>query len=81
MKTFTLENKPAELKKAQKTAKIFVKKMEEPFQLETQEGLLTYSPETTDDWEDGYVIAYTEDGSKPYAMSQSYFRDCYEYVQ
>jgi len=33
-----------------------------------------------DDWDNGYYIAYPDDGSKPYAISPAYVRQNYELV-
>ncbi|MDH3724076.1 MAG: hypothetical protein OER74_21475 [Desulfobacteraceae bacterium] len=38
------------------------------------------SPETVDGWDDGYYIAYTNDGSIPYAISPAYVHQNYEPV-
>lgn len=81
MKTYSLYQKPVVSGKAKKSAAIFVTHMVEPFQVETQEGLLTYGPDTCDDWGEGYMLSYPEDGSKPYAMSKNFFDNNYEYVK
>ncbi|MGD1973901.1 MAG: hypothetical protein PVH37_11705 [Desulfobacterales bacterium] len=49
-------------------------------EVDTQEGELTISPETVDDWDNGYYIAYPDDGSKPYVISPAYVRQNYELV-
>ena len=76
MHTFTLENKPVCLsyRKATTVDMLFV---QEPFVVETQEGSMTISPETVDDWDGGYFVAYPSDGSKPYAISPSFVRANY----
>ena len=51
--------------------------IEEPFVVETQEGDMEISPNTVDDWEDGYYILYPDDGSKPYTNSPSFFEANY----
>lgn len=78
MPLYTLTTKPTsialELRKKTTISAIFIS---EPFDVETQEGVLVISPETVDDWEDGYYIAYPSDGSKPYPISPKYIRDNY----
>ena len=49
----------------------------DPFVVETQEGDMTISPETVDDWDNGYWLAYPDDGSKPYAISPKFVRENY----
>ena len=79
MKTFSLENKPENLKTAKKTASIDAVLITEPFQVETQEGVMEYGPDTCDDWGEGYVLSYPGDGSKPYAMSKAFFDSNYAF--
>ena len=38
------------------------------------------SPSMTDDWEGGYYLVYTSDGSKPYSISPSFMRNNYTEV-
>ena len=77
MKVFTLENKPYNLVGHRKKTVVFLAFIEEPFEVQTQEGPMVIGPDTVDDWEDGYYIAYPEDGSKPYAISPSFVRNNY----
>ena len=74
---YSLENKPAELVELRKTATIRAQFVSEPFVVETQEGPMTISPETVDDWEDGYYVAYPSDGTKPYSISPKFIRENY----
>ena len=77
MKIFTQKNRPKWLVEMRKTATIKVAFIDEPFNVETQEGVMLISPDTTDDWEDGYYVVYPSDGSKPYSISPSFMRDNY----
>ena len=79
MKAFDLNNKP-ETQLYRKKSAVELAYIEEPFKVDTQEGEMVISPETVDDWEDGYYIAYPDDGSKPYAISPDYVRKNYEAV-
>lgn len=79
MQTFSLENQPEGLKTARKTAAINAIHMKEPFKADTQEGVLEYGPETCDDWGEGYVLSFPDDGSKPYAMSKTFFDGNYAF--
>ena len=75
---YTLKNKPTfSLLPMIKKTIVELAYIKEPFEVETQEGLMTISPETVEDWEDGYYLAYPEDGSKPYSISPKYVRDNY----
>ncbi len=38
---------------------------------------MTISPETVDDWEEGYFVAYPDDGSKLHSISPSFVREKY----
>ena len=77
MQTYTLGNRPEDLTEMRKTATIHVVFSTEPFIVETQEGPMTISPETVDDWDGGYFITYPSDGSKPYSISPGFVRDNY----
>jgi len=79
MKTFDLKNKP-ETRLYRKKTKVALAYIDEPFKVDTQEGEMVISPETVDDWDGGYYIAYPADGSKPYAISPDYVRENYEVV-
>lgn len=76
MKTFDLSNKPNTVPHRKKTT-VELAFIEEPFSVVTQEGTITISPETVDDWDNGYYIAYPSDGSKPYSISPKFVRDNY----
>lgn len=80
MKTFTLENKPEGLDEYRKKITIKARFISEPFVVETQEGPITISPDTVDDWLDGYYIAYPGDGSKPYAIAPKFMGENYDAV-
>ena len=77
MRTYDLTNRPPWLVEMRKTATIKVMFVNEPFQVDTQEGLMRISPETTTDWEGGYYVVYPSDGTKPYSISPSFMRDNY----
>lgn len=77
MKKYTIELKPVDMKQYRKASTVELHFCEQPFQVETQEGLLTISPDTVDDWEGGYNVAYPSDGSKPYPMSPKFARENY----
>lgn len=77
MKLFSLTEVPEGLKAHRKSTITGLAFVNEPFQVDTQEGIFTISPETVDDWEDGYYVAYPADRSKPYAISPSFVRDNY----
>ena len=79
MEKFDLENKP-QTRPYRKKSTVELARMNDPFKIDTQEGEMVISPETVDDWDDGYYIAYPDDGSKPYAISPSYVRQNYEPV-
>jgi hypothetical protein len=79
MRKFDLENKPRTQLYRKKTT-VELAFITEPFEVDTQEGEMLISPETVDDWDDGYYIAYTHDGSKPYAISRAFVRQNYEPV-
>lgn len=64
-----------------KKGTIYVKWVTEPFQVFTQEGLFTISPDTVKDWADGYYVAYPSDGSTPYAISKSFIESNYTEIQ
>jgi hypothetical protein len=76
MKLFTLSNRP-HTRPYRKTGSIQAALVREPFQVDTQEGVLTISPTTVDDWQDGYWVAYPSDGSKPYAIAPAFMKRNY----
>lgn len=77
MKTFSLTNPPVDLKPHHKKSVVRLCFISEPFTVDTQEGPMVISPETVDDWDGGYFIAYPEDGSKPYSIAPAYVRNNY----
>lgn len=79
MRHYSLANKP-ETRPYRKRATVELAFITEPFTVETQEGVLTVSPETVDNWEGGYYLAYPSDGSKPYCISPKFVRENYEPV-
>ena len=79
MKTYTLHDKP-ETQSYRKTATVELAFVTEPFLVETQEGPMTISPDTVDDWNGGYYIAYPSDGSKPFSIAPKYVLENYELV-
>lgn len=81
MHKFTLENKPKHIPFYQKKTKVQLLLVHKPFAVETQEGDMIISPETTDDWGNGYYVAYPDDGSKPYSISPSFVCENYERVE
>ena len=81
MERYTLENQPEGLVTMRKKTKVRAVFIREPFQVETQEGLMNISPETVDDWEGGYYVVYPDDGSKPYTWSPKFAKENYERVE
>jgi hypothetical protein len=77
MKKFDIEDKP-QTGLYRKRTTVSLAHINEPFEVETQEGQIVISPETGDDWDDAYYIAYPDNGSKPYAISPAYVRQNYE---
>ena len=69
------------LRKMRKKSFIEVVFITEPFIVETQEGSIDVNPETVDDWENGYYVAFPDDGSKPYPISAKFIRENYERVE
>ena len=76
MQHFDLQSQPATAPYRKRTT-VALAFIQEPFSVDTQEGVLVISPDTVDDWEDGYYLAYPSDGSKPYAIAPRYVRDNY----
>ena len=77
MKTFSLENKPENLVAHRKKTVVLLAFVEEPFAVETQEGTMKVGPDTVDHWENGYYVAYPDDGSKPYTISPLFVSNNY----
>jgi hypothetical protein len=80
MQIFSLENKPETIPYYRKKTTVQLLFVAYPFQVETQEGVMTISPQTVDDWDGGYYVAYPDDGSPPYSISPSFVRNNYERV-
>jgi len=74
---YTLDNKPENLIPNRKKTTVALAFIPLPFSVETQEGEMSISPETVDDWNYGYYIAYPDDGSKPYSISPDFVRNNY----
>lgn len=74
---YSLASKPAGLPWFRKTTRVQLLQVTEPFEVETQEGVLLIAPDTVDDWDDGYFVAYPDDGTKPYAIAPAYVRANY----
>ena len=77
---FDLGRKPSGLRSHRKKTTVALAFVREPFEVETQEGVLQISPDTVDDWEGGYYVAYPDDGSKPYPIAPRFVRDNYVLV-
>jgi peptidoglycan hydrolase-like protein with peptidoglycan-binding domain len=77
---YSLGNRPPNLPWFRKKTRAQLLFVSEPFEIETQEGVMRINPDTVDDWDDGYYIAFPEDGSKPYAIAPAYVRANYEAV-
>ena len=75
---YSLASKPANLCWFRKTTRVQLMQVTEPFEVDTQEGVLLIAPDTVDDWDDGYFVAYPDDGTKPYAIAPAYVRANYE---
>lgn len=80
MRTFSLIDVPGNLTTHRKKTTVQLAFVGEPFDVETQEGLMRISPDTVDDWDDGYFVAYPDDGSKPYAIAPAFVAGNYEPV-
>ena len=78
LKKFSLENKPKNIKIYKKTGLTYLSFVSEPFIVETQEGDMTISPDTVDDWDGGYFIAVPADGSKMYSIAPSFVKKNYK---
>lgn len=75
---YSLRNKPANLRWFRKQTRVQLLLIEQPFEVETQEGVFPIGPDTVDDWDNGYYVAYPDDGSKPYAIAPAFVRANYE---
>ena len=77
MKRFSLDHKPENLVVYRKKTTVQLVFVPEPFEVETQEGMMQIGPDTVDDWDEGYYVAYPNDGSKPYSIAPSFVRKNY----
>jgi len=77
---FSRAHRPDGMTWFRKSTRVQLLRMTEPFEVETQEGVLRIAPDTVDDWDGGYYLAFPEDGSKPYAIAPAYVRANYEPV-
>ena len=78
MKLYTRqEGPPTEARVARKKTLTRVLFVEEPFAVETHEGVIKID-ESTDGWRGGYWIAWPADGSAPYSISPEYMTSNYE---
>ncbi len=75
---FTLRDKPPGLAFYRKRGRVQLLFVTEPFEVETQEGVMRIAPDTVEDWDGGYYVAFPDDGSKPYAIAPAYVRANYE---
>ena len=75
---YSLDKKPRNTERHRKKTTVELAFVTAPFEVETQEGVLRIAPDTVDDWDGGYYIAYPDDGSKPYAISPAFVRANYE---
>lgn len=78
---FTLTDKPPMLIPHRKKTTVGLAFIREPFYVDTQEGEMLISPETCDDWDGGYYLAYPDDGSKPYSIGPKFVCGNYEAVE
>jgi hypothetical protein len=74
---YSLSNKPADIPWFRKKTRVQLLFVSEPFEVESQEGVLRIGPDTVDDWDGGYYLAFPDDGSKPYAMAPGFMRANY----
>lgn len=77
---FTLSNKPTAIPVYRKSGTVQLLYVTEPFEVETQEGVFKIGPDTVDDWDGGYYVAYPGDGTKPYSIAPAYVRENYVVV-
>lgn len=77
MKFFSIDFKPEDAVTHRKKTTVDLVFVSEPFVVDTQEGPMAITPETVDDWDNGYYVAYPDDGSKPYSIAPKFVRDNY----
>jgi peptidoglycan hydrolase-like protein with peptidoglycan-binding domain len=77
---YSLANRPPELPWFRKKTRVQLLFVSEPFEVVTHEGVMRIGPDTVEDWEGGYYIAFPADGSKPYGIAPAYARRNYEAV-
>ena len=77
---FSLDDKPADIPFFRKKSRVQLLFVTEPFEVETQEGVMRIGPDTVDDWDRGYYVAFPDDGSKPYSISPAYVQANYERI-
>ena len=70
-------NKPTDLDRYTKTATIELQWMDEPFTVRTLEGTTHDVGPETEEWEEGYWIAWPDDGTDPYPIAPSFVRGNY----
>ncbi len=78
MQRFTLTERPSILSKAHKKAVTWLAFIREPFEVETQEGIIAITPDL-EGWNGGYYVAYPGDGTRPYAIAPAYVEANYEF--
>ena len=71
----------ADLRHYRKKTQVALVFLQEPFCVETQEGIMEISPDTCVDWIDGYYLAIPGDGSKAYAIAPSFVYANYEPIE
>ena len=75
---YSLQNKPGNIPFFRKKSRVQLLFIDRPFDVDTQEGVMRISPDTVDDWDGGYYVAFPDDGSKPYAIAPAYVKANYE---
>lgn len=78
---YSLANRPSGLPWFRKKTRVQLLFVSEPFEVETQEGVMRIDPDNVDDWDGGYYIAFPDDGSKPYGIAPAYVRANYETLE
>ncbi len=78
---YSRANRPPDLPWFRKKTPVQLLFVSEPFEIETQEGVMRIGPDTVDDWDGGYYIAFPDDGSKPYGIAPGYVHAHYEALE